>query len=272
MGDYRYLSLVALALLGLSSCIAAQSQGDLSGAVGMNEAQLVAQRGQPQKIIDAPAGGKILVYETVRMQQTAIMGSGAWDKPEQVYYWLDSEGKVTKVKYYPFGKRQFLIRSASESEKSTAPPTEVAISPMPVTRPQVPLQEAIEKPAPSPSPAAAVATPLAAATPATKPQKASPMVAQPLAPVVSTGPKGMREAARLEHAMSKEEVTHLLGLPERTEGFRVDGKKVVVWSYTLSDKTGRRVFTPLIFENNRLKGWGDTYYQMLLRKAGTQSP
>jgi Protein of unknown function (DUF3192) len=264
MGKYRYLSLVVVALFGLSSCITTQSKGDFSGAVGMNEAQLEAQRGRPQKIIDAPAGGKILVYETSRIDQMATMGTGAWSKTEQIYYWLDSQGKVTKVDYYPYGKRKFLFPSANEPEKQAASPAPVAIAPTPIPPPQVSRREEIEKPGPSPSPAVTDATPLAAATPATKPQKASPIVAKPTAPVVSTGPKGMREAARLEHAMSKEEVTRLLGIPERTEGFRVDGKQVVVWSYRLSDQTGRRVLTPLIFENNRLTGWGDTYYQMLL--------
>jgi hypothetical protein len=272
MGKYRHLAMVALALFGLSSCVTAQSQGDLSGAVGMDEAQLVAQRGQPQKIIDAPAGGKILVYETSRMDHMAIMGPGAWGKPEQFYYWLDSQGKVTKANYYPFGRKKFLIPSANEPEKPAAPPAQIAVAPMPSTSSQVPPQKEIKKPAPPPSPAATIATPPAAVTPATKPQEASPIIAQPTAPVVSPGPKGMREAARLEHAMSKEEVSRLLGLPERTEGFRVDGNKVVVWSYRLSDQTGRRVLTPLIFENNRLTGWGDTYYQMLLRKARTQAP
>jgi outer membrane protein assembly factor BamE (lipoprotein component of BamABCDE complex) len=81
----------------------------------------------------------------------------------------------------------------------------------------------------------------------------------------------MIEAARLEHGMSKEDVTRLLGLPDRTEGLRVDGKGVVVWFYRLADQTGHRVSTPLVFENNRLAGWGDTYYQMILKKAGSQS-
>jgi len=272
MGKYLYLAVVALALFGLSGCITAQSKGDLSGAVGINEAQLVAQRGQPQKIIDAPAGGKILVYETSRIDHIAIMGTGAWSKPEQIYYWLDSQGKVTKVDYYPYGKRKFLFSSANEPEKQAASPAPAAIAPTPITPPQVPLREEINKPAPSPSPAVTDARPLAAATQAIKPQQASPIIAKPTAPVVSTGPKGMREAARLEHAMSKKEVILLLGLPERTEGFRVDGKQVVVWSYKLSDQTGRLVLTPLIFENNRLTGWGDAYYQMLFRKARTQSP
>jgi hypothetical protein len=272
MGKYFYLSMVALALFGLNSCITGQSKGDLSGAVGMNEAQLLAQRGQPQKIIENLDGGKILAYETIHIDHMAIMGAGAWNKPEQINYWLDSQGKVTKVDYYPYGKRKFLFPRSNEPEKPTAPPTLVKVAPAPITKPQVPLQEEIKKPAPTASSEITDAEPLSISSPATKPEKASPIVARTTAPVVSTAPKGLREASLLEHAMSKEEVTRLLGFPEGTEGFRVNGKNVIVWSYRLSDQTGRLVSTPLIFENNRLTGWGDTQYQVLLRKARTQSP
>lgn len=270
MGQRYQLWLVGLALLGLSSCIAGQSNGNFAGAVGMKEAQLVAQKGQPQKIVDAPDGGKILVYETSRMDQMAIMGTGAWGKPEQTNYWLDAQGNVTKVDYYPYGKRKFLFPSRTEPEKIAAAPAP-AIAPAQPLPPPVSPREEIKTSVPTPSPAVTVAPPLTAAAPASPPQKAPPIVSKPTAPKLSTDPKGMGEASRLEHGMSKAEVTRLLGLPDRTEGFRVDGKGVLVWLYRFSDQTGRQVLTPLIFENSRLIGWGDAYYQMLLRKARAQS-
>ncbi|MFZ5447252.1 MAG: DUF3192 domain-containing protein [Thermodesulfobacteriota bacterium] len=260
-----YLWLVGLALLGLSSCVS----GPGNGTVGMNEVQLIAQKGQPQQIIEPPSGGKILVYETSRMDQMAIIGTGAWGKPEQIYYWLDAQGNVTKVKYYPYGKRKFLFPSDYEpTETVTSPtPTEVAQAQPPA--PSASPQEEIKKPVQAAPPTAPVAPPLPTPAAAPASPKAAPSVSEPKPS--APGAQGMTGAARLEHGLSKEEVTRLLGLPDRTEGFRTDGKGVVVWSYRLADQTGRRILTPLIFENGRLTGWGDAYYQMILRKARTQS-
>ena len=268
MGKRYQLWLVGLVLVGLSGCVTGQNNGDYAGAVGMKEAQLVAQRGQPQQIIDAPDGGKILVYETSRMDQMAIMGNGAWAKPEQVYYWVDAQGDVTKADYYPYGKRKFLFATDRESTKIAASPP-AAIAQAQTTPPSAIPREEIKKSVQIVPPEEKVAPVLPAATPAPAPQKAQPIVSKPTPPKPS--PMGMTEAARLQDGMSKEDVTHLLGLPYRTEGFRVDGKRVVVWSYKLADQTGQRILTPLIFENSRLGGWGDAYYKMVLRKAGIQS-
>jgi hypothetical protein len=265
-----YLGLVGLALLGLSSCTTGQGRGNFAGSVGMNETQLVAQKGQPQQIIDAPGGEKILVYETTRIDQMAIMGPGAWGKPEQTYYWLDAQGKVTKVDYYPYGKRKFLFPASSEPAKVAAPPAPAVVPQAQVTPPPVPPQEEREEQVHPAPPAVASPPPPPIPTPAPAPQHSLPVAATP-APPSTPATKGMTEAARLEHGLSKEDVTRLLGSPDRTEGFRVDGKGVVVWSYRLVDQTERRVLTPLIFENNRLVGWGEAYYQMVLRKARGQS-
>jgi Protein of unknown function (DUF3192) len=263
MGKSNYL-LLGMALLGLSSCVTGQNTGS---AVGMQQAELVAQRGQPQQIIDDPAGGKVLVYETSRMDQMAIMGAGAWGKPEQIYYWLDAQGNVTKVDYYPYGKRKFLFPTEQKPAKLAASPTPAVVA-QAQTPPPLPPQEELKQP-PQTEPSVVKSAPaLPPASPAPAPPKATPIAVKPTPP--APGPKGMGEAARLEHGMSKEDVTRLLGLPDRTEGFRVDGKGVVVWSYKLADQTGHRVPTPLIFENNRLAGWGDAYYQMVLKKAGAQ--
>ncbi len=268
MGKRYRLWLVGLALLGLSSCITGQSKENYAGAVGMKEAQVVAQRGQPQQVINAPDGGKILVYETSRIDQMAIMGAGAWSKPEQVYYRLDAQGNVTKVDYYPYGKRKFLFPSDGEPARIAAPPAPGAIAQAQTTPPSIMTREEIKKSVQTAPPAQTVAHQPPTASPAPAPQNAPAIVSKPTPP--PPGPRGMTEAVRLEHGMSKEEVTRLIGLPDSIEGFQVDGKGVVVWSYRLADQTGRRVTTPLIFENSRLTGWGDAYYQMLLKKARTQ--
>jgi hypothetical protein len=81
----------------------------------------------------------------------------------------------------------------------------------------------------------------------------------------------MGEAAGLELRMSKAEVKRLLGLPDHTEGFWAEGKAVTVWSYKLADPKGQRIL-PLVFENGALSGWGDTSYQMILRKVRSRNP
>jgi hypothetical protein len=261
MGMSNYM-LLGVAILGLSSCATGQIT---ESAVGMKQAELVAQKGQPQQIIDNSAGGKVLVYETSRMDQMAIMGAGAWGKPEQIYYRVDPEGNITKVDYYPYGKRKFLFPTGQEPAKIAAAP-----APAPVAQAQKPPpmhpQEEPRQPFETEPPVAKIAPELPPASPAPAPQKTAAITAKPTPPAAAS--KGMGEAARLEHGMSKEDVTHLLGLPDRTEGFRVEGKGVVIWSYKLADQTGNRVPTPLIFENNRLAGWGEPYYQMLLKKQG----
>ncbi|MFA5183716.1 MAG: hypothetical protein WC405_20595 [Syntrophales bacterium] len=219
MGKRKYLWLIGMTLLVAGGCAAGQTSGNSEEAVGMPETQLIAERGLPHQTIATPEGGKILLYETKRMDQMAVMGGGAWGKPEQMTYWVDAQGKVEKVKYYPYGKRQFIFPSAEERAD-------------------------------------------------TMPAPKKPVVAQsPPPPAPAQGQ--MAEATKLELRMRKEEVTRLLGLPDRTEGFLIEGKPVVVWTYRLGDQGGHQV-TPLIFENGRLSGWGDAYHQIILRKAKTQ--
>jgi len=72
--------------------------------------------------------------------------------------------------------------------------------------------------------------------------------------------------------MTKEEVRRTLGAPEHTEGFRAGGRAVVVWHYLLEGPKGRRLPTPLVFEEGRLSGWGENYYRQRLRGLGGQQP
>jgi Protein of unknown function (DUF3192) len=248
MVRHGFLWLAGMALLIVGGCVAGQTISNYAGAVGMSEAELLSQQGQPQQTIARPEGGKILVYDKQRLDQVAVMGGGAWGKPEQMYYWLNAQGKVEKVRYYPYGKRKFIFPSDDEREDITPTPKKFAKD-MPASPPQAP----------------ATVPALAAAAP----QKPEPARSQVPAAVAS--PKGMREAARLELSMSKEDVTRLLGLPDRTEGFWAEGKQVMVWTYRLGDPGGRQVLTPLVFENGRLSGWGDSYYLTILKKARSQT-
>jgi hypothetical protein len=275
MGRRRWLCLAVVVFWGLSGCATAPG----TGLVGMGESELVAAKGQPQEIIAAPQGGKILVYETSRMDQLAIMGAGAWGKPEQTYYWLNAQGKVTRVDYYPYGKRKFLFPTTPEAGKQ-APvpaPTTVAAAPAPAPPPVA------AAPSPAPPPVAATPKPQPPATapavaapavprptlaPPPAPQQPQPVISKPAPPPPAV--KGMAQAAGLEIGMKKEAVMRLLGVPDRTEGFRAGGKAVVIWSYRLAGQGGRKVLTPLVFENNTLAGWGDAYYQIVIRKVKSQ--
>jgi len=206
--------------------------------VGQTEAELLEKLGQPQQTLPNPQGGKIYVYTTCRLDQISVMGGGAWGKPEQTHYWLDPQGIISKVDFYPYGKRAFVFSSR-----------EGAVTKQAVTSPQtsVPPVEASQ-----PSPAAP-----------------SPQATAPKAEPVKPAPPSLAldAATRLEPNMTKNEVQRLLGIPDRTEGFMVAGKPVVVWFYPLKNLQGRAIPTPLVFEKNRLIGWGEGYYRQLQKKA-----
>jgi hypothetical protein len=257
MGRHGLLWLAGMALVIVWGCAAGQTSSTYTSPVGTSEADLLAQKGQPQKTIARPEGGKILVYETQRMDQVAVMGGGAWGKTEQTYYWLNPQGKVEKVRFYPYGRKKFIFPSEEEREGTTSPSQRLA---------QAAPAQAVQAPAAAPAPSPVVAAP---APP--KPAAAAAPAPAAVAPTAVAAPKGMREASRLELSMSKEDVTRLLGLPERTEGFWAEGKQVMVWTYRLANQSGRQVLTPLVFENGRLAGWGDAYYLTILRKARNQT-
>jgi hypothetical protein len=261
MGRQSLLSLVWIVLLVVGGCATGQLTGDSVDAVGMQETELIAAKGRPQQIIPTPAGGKIFIYENRRMDQVAIMGGGTWDKPEQTYYWLNAQGQVEKTKYYPYGKRKFLFNPEQESIQVAAapPPARPQASPSPPeAETKKPLQAASSGPV----------APLSQGTRPAAPQTTEPVVSR--APAPTPAYKGMKEAAGLELGMRKTEVNRLLGVPERTEGFLNEGKQVVIWTYRLGDPGGHQVLTPLVFENGRLSGWGDTYYRATLKKVGNQ--
>lgn len=244
-----------LVILSLSGCAAgsAWSPGDTL-PVGQREAELVAQKGQPQEVKPLPEGGKIYVYRQHRLDQVAAMGGGAWGKPDEVYYWLNEQGVITRVAHYPYGKKKFLFPTAE-------PAVSAALTPAPAL--VVAAREEREK----------VTGPPAASPTQLPPEPAKETARPPLpASAAIPGKPEMSAATRLEIDLTRDEVQRLLGLPERTEGFRVKGRGVIVWFYQLTDPQGRRVLTPVVFENGRVSGWGDTHYRRLLKEASGEKP
>ena len=243
---WRRIGSGLLALLWLGGCA---SSGGLSPggtlSVGQREEELVARQGQPQEILPAAGGGKTYVYTTYNIDQMATMSGGAWAKPDQVHYSLNDQGVITEVKRYPYGKRSFIFPSKEK-------PALVASAPAPsLAQTQAPRAPAT-----------------AAAPPTAPPEVAVAQAAPPPAPSRSD----KEGAACLELNMSREEVRRVLGSPERTEGFRAGSRGVIVWYYRLEGPQGRRAVTPLVFEDGRLSGWGENYYQRRLREMSGQQP
>ena len=204
-------------------------------SVGQREEDLVARKGQPQEIQPEPGGGKTYVYTTSNIDQMATMGGGAWAKPDQVYYHINGQGVITEVNHYPYGKRSFIFPAMKAAQTAQAPVVGEQAAATPVT------------PAPSAAPGEA---------PRAQPQS-------PASPARSN----LEGASRLELNMSREDVRRVLGPPERTEGCQVGGRAVIVWYYLLEGSQGRRVLTPLVFEEGRLGGWGENYYRRRLREV-----
>lgn len=271
--------------------------------IGQREADLVARQGQPQEIKPGPGGGKIYVYTTYSLDQVAAMGGGAWNKPHQVYYWLNDQGVITKVARYPYGKRRFLFPSEEKPTQTAQAPAFREEVPTPQARPH-----AVKAPEPRAAPAQAPAVPPAPQPPARQATKAAPAPSVPPAPATPSPPaprpaatatpsppppaapahrvaarapertstvsakSDMDAASRLDLNMSREEVRRILGPPGRTEGFQVQGRGVIVWFYSLTTSRGRRVDTPLVFEQGRLSGWGENYYRRRLGEVSGQQP
>ena len=243
----RYLVFLVWIGFLFVGCAGAELAGGPPGPqVGQTEADLVAQLGEPQKIQPAPEGGKIFIYSRERMARTAILSGGAWSKPEQTYYYLDAQGKIYKASFYPYGKRKFIF------------PTEEA----------APAQVAQAQP-PTTSSTSSLAAPVESST-SPPPSSKAPVTrdAEPAAPSSS----GREASSRLELGMSKAQVRGLLGLPDRSEAFHLQGKPVIIWYYYLEEGQGRKVITPLVFMENRLSGWGETYYRRVLKEAGPGLP
>jgi len=261
MMGWRDFGPLVLAMWCLGGCAGMELGGREPGpGPGHSVEELVAQNGQPQEILSGPQGGQIYVYKRTQMAHPAIMGGGAWGKPEDTLFWLDAQGKIYKVTYYPYGKRRFIFPTEEEPG--------VAARPTPQAAPEE-VAPAVPSP-PGPSPTVTLA-PTPPAAPALKPTPAPTPTPAP-APTRISPQEGMAASTRLELRMSKGEVEHLLGVPDHTEGFLVGNTPVVIWFYVLEDRHGRRVVTPLVFREGRLTGWGEAYYQRVLGEVRGQRP
>ena len=264
-----------LVVVCLSGC--ASSGGPGHGdtlSVGQREADLVARKGQPQEVQPAPDGGKIYVYTTYSLDQVAAMGGGAWNKPDQVYYWLNDQGVITKVAHYPYGKRKFLFPSEERPRQMAQAPTSRPAVQVPSASPAAGVTPEPQASPPPPPAASSTAPPTPKPTPPpVAPAPRSREVAKaPETPPASPTRSNMEAATRLELNMTKEEVRQVLGPPERTEGFQATGRGIIVWFYSLENRLGRRVDTPLVFEGGRLQGWGENYYQRRLGEISSSPP
>jgi hypothetical protein len=232
--------------------------------VGQQESELVAQKGTPQEILPNPQGGKIYIYQRYHMDQMAALGGGVMGRTEQVYYYLDPQGRITKVNYYPYGKWKFLLPSQgapgstaqAAAQPSSGPEVTPAASP-PATTPREPAPLAAAASPPMALPEKPVQPLRVASTPPPKSREVAP------APMAARGGPDVEATTHLELNMTKEEVRRVLGVPERTEGMRVGGRSLVTWFYTTRDSQDRRVSLPVTFENGRLSGWGESYYRRL---------
>jgi outer membrane protein assembly factor BamE (lipoprotein component of BamABCDE complex) len=82
-----------------------------------------------------------------------------------------------------------------------------------------------------------------------------------------------KEMVNLKPDMTPEEVIELMGQPDKTEMYKVKGDKpVLVYLYITKGKNrwtrewNESNYTPLVFENNRLAGWGWRYFNATAEK------
>ncbi len=72
---------------------------------------------------------------------------------------------------------------------------------------------------------------------------------------------------KLEMGMSKEDVISIMGKPDLNEAYQsLYGKPVVIFFYYTQRKwpdgnVTKDECTPVVFENDRLVGWGDEFYK-----------
>jgi len=289
---WQQLGLCVLVFLWLGGCATHNDFGQSDTlSVGQRETDLRARKGPPQEILEVPGKGKILVYTTIKMDQVAAMGGGVWAKPDQVYYWLDQQGVITRVVRYPYGKKRFLfptekepaqIVQVSAPHKAVPPPQSTVTLETALHSPENSATKKIRQPAnsllskpqaePSPPSTSNATTANQAGIPhKTTVAQQSRMMAK-TSEVTEALPvrSDIEGVTRLELDMTRDEVRNILGLPEKVDGFKARGKAVIIWSYTLKDTHGRPLSTPMVFENGRLSGWGETHYRRILGEVLSQ--
>ena len=74
--------------------------------------------------------------------------------------------------------------------------------------------------------------------------------------------KHTKAMVKLKPDMSPERVIKLMGNPDKTEMYRgINGEPILVYLYITmySSKWSEANYTPLVFEDNKLVGWGWNY-------------
>jgi len=76
----------------------------------------------------------------------------------------------------------------------------------------------------------------------------------------------------LDPGQTKQEVLKVMGNPSKNERYSSDSKEVEVWFYRTSSFFSGGwdpddYFTPLVFENGKLSGWGRDFYAQKVRSS-----
>jgi hypothetical protein len=73
----------------------------------------------------------------------------------------------------------------------------------------------------------------------------------------------------LKLSQSKPEVLKQLGNPHRNEKYNINDKEIDVWFYRTSWNADNLEtddeFTPMVFENGKLIGWGRNFYDQTIK-------
>lgn len=73
----------------------------------------------------------------------------------------------------------------------------------------------------------------------------------------------------LNTGASKQEVLNKMSNPHRNERYITNGKEMDIWFYRTSwnadDMETDDEFTPMVFENGKLIGWGRNYYDQTVK-------
>lgn len=83
--------------------------------------------------------------------------------------------------------------------------------------------------------------------------------------------KNRKSLLHLSIGMTKTEVQKAMGDPRKTEAYSKDGRNIEFWLYmtegiTITDRKLRDSnFTPLVFEDGKLIGWGRNFYDQTLK-------
>jgi len=76
---------------------------------------------------------------------------------------------------------------------------------------------------------------------------------------------------RLDLGMTKKQVMEIMGKPDLNESYqKVDGGAIVILFYYINRKWSngnvtKDECTPIVFENGKLIGWGDEFYQSKIK-------